>query len=594
MADAKAQADAFNTDGSAGLKAFGAALGGVVQGYGALTGALALFGTESQDVQKTLVKLQAALNISQGLSNISEIKKSFQDFGAIVKNSSLVQGAYNYIMTGTVSVTAAATVATNAQTEAIVEETTTTTAATTATFTFDAALCAAFVATGIGLLVVAIGLVVGALNQSSEAAETAKKKQQDLNEIISEGNKGYEDAYTQIVKLKQEFKEAAGNSALQKKALEDFNNTVGDSTKQMQSFNDAQAWLADTTNTNAYIQQALARATATAAIGKAAQANVDIQKQLQEIEKAQDKIKGGTQYGQLANDAIFFLKQGGDIASVMAKLRQAFSYAVEAGDEAAKNSIVDLETYAQSVAQSSQVLNDFNKLAADNVNKVDQIGHEKGWGTSTQHQNKMLQDGVKEALDMQMSAIDQQEKINLNEATRLQFNEQRKFEIQEAAQNKRIDALAAYLKKVSGLNADAAKDAQQQLTSAQNQLLLLQDGFYTGTISNLNAKVADFVKKIEANDPGAKAPESTAEGAMQDRQQQAYNYHLYGQNTGQDVAPGFSGAAQHSKNAQDKAKDGMTKYNDALDKLKDVGMNLALDGSSPSGFIGSLVNDLGP
>lgn len=75
MNDARAIADAFNPDAkfAALTKAVQVAAGGIT----ALTGAMALFGSESGDVQKALLKVQGALALSQGLSQIGEMGKAF-------------------------------------------------------------------------------------------------------------------------------------------------------------------------------------------------------------------------------------------------------------------------------------------------------------------------------------------------------------------------------------------------------------------------------------------------------------------------------------------------------------------------------------
>jgi hypothetical protein len=73
--DAKAISEAFNPD--AKFQAFTKVLQGSAAGVTALTGAMALFGSESQDVQKAILKVQGALALSQGLSQIGELGKSF-------------------------------------------------------------------------------------------------------------------------------------------------------------------------------------------------------------------------------------------------------------------------------------------------------------------------------------------------------------------------------------------------------------------------------------------------------------------------------------------------------------------------------------
>jgi hypothetical protein len=83
IGDAKALVDAFNPD--AKFKALTASLSGVAGGFGAVQGAMVLFGKESEDVQKTLLKVQSAMAISQGLQAVGESIDSFKQLGAVIK-----------------------------------------------------------------------------------------------------------------------------------------------------------------------------------------------------------------------------------------------------------------------------------------------------------------------------------------------------------------------------------------------------------------------------------------------------------------------------------------------------------------------------
>jgi hypothetical protein len=83
IGDAKALTDAFNPD--AKFKALTASLSGVAGGFGAVQGAMALFGNESENVQKTLLKVQSAMAISQGLQAIGESVDSFKNLGTVIK-----------------------------------------------------------------------------------------------------------------------------------------------------------------------------------------------------------------------------------------------------------------------------------------------------------------------------------------------------------------------------------------------------------------------------------------------------------------------------------------------------------------------------
>jgi hypothetical protein len=83
IGDAKALTEAFNPD--AKFKALTSSLAGVAGGFSALQGSMALFGSESEDVQKTLLKVQSAMAASQGLQAIGESIDSFKQLGAVIK-----------------------------------------------------------------------------------------------------------------------------------------------------------------------------------------------------------------------------------------------------------------------------------------------------------------------------------------------------------------------------------------------------------------------------------------------------------------------------------------------------------------------------
>ena len=190
IADAKALTDAFNPD--AKFKALTASLSGVAGGFGAVQGAMALFGAQSDDVQKTLLKVQSAMAISQGLQSVGESIDSFKNLGAVVKNTTIFQQAYNFVMGQKVVVTQADIIATEAQTVATVEQgvaTVTTTTAVVGATTAMKAFRIALIASGIGLLIVAIGFAVEAFSSFIGAAEKAAAAQKKLNERIAEGAK---------------------------------------------------------------------------------------------------------------------------------------------------------------------------------------------------------------------------------------------------------------------------------------------------------------------------------------------------------------------------------------------------------------------
>lgn len=99
IGDAKALTDAFNPD--AKFKALSNSLSGVAGGFAAVQGALGLLGQEGEDVQKTLVKVQSALALSQGLQTVGESIDSFKQLSAVVKNT--VGGAFKSLKSAIIS-----------------------------------------------------------------------------------------------------------------------------------------------------------------------------------------------------------------------------------------------------------------------------------------------------------------------------------------------------------------------------------------------------------------------------------------------------------------------------------------------------------
>ena len=147
IGDAKALTDAFNPD--AKFKSLTASLSGVAGGFGAVQGAMALFGAESEDVQKTLLKVQSAMAISQGLQAVGESIDSFKQMKVVAVD------AFKGIK-------------------------------------------AAIGSTGIGLLVIALGTIVAYWDDIKTAVNGVSEEQKKLNETSKENLKTQEDKLTAI------------------------------------------------------------------------------------------------------------------------------------------------------------------------------------------------------------------------------------------------------------------------------------------------------------------------------------------------------------------------------------------------------------
>lgn len=80
-------------DGDKKFAAFGGAVSAVASGFSAAQGAIGLFGTESKEVEQALLKVNSAMALSQGIDGVLEGQKAFKDLGLRIKDTTAFQKA---------------------------------------------------------------------------------------------------------------------------------------------------------------------------------------------------------------------------------------------------------------------------------------------------------------------------------------------------------------------------------------------------------------------------------------------------------------------------------------------------------------------
>jgi len=166
IGDIKAQTAALSSD----FRRVDTALQGVQTGVAAFQGiqsAAALAGVENEKLAETMVKLQAVQGLVNSVSVIANNLNSESILGLQVRNG--LEKAKNFILTGSIAPALANVAATEAQTGANVALATSTGGATTAMKLFRIAL----ISTGIGALVVGLGLLVANWDKVTEAVMKA-------------------------------------------------------------------------------------------------------------------------------------------------------------------------------------------------------------------------------------------------------------------------------------------------------------------------------------------------------------------------------------------------------------------------------------
>ena len=169
IGDAKSLVDAFNPD--AKFKSLTAALSGAAGGFAAVQGAIGLVGVESEQVEATLLKVNSAMALSEGLQNVGESVDSFKQLGAVIQQSTVfikLNDLANKAAAGAMKLFGFAVETTSVSFKV---------------------LKTAIAATGIGLLIVALGELYSAFQSYQSAAEKAKEAQDALNKSIISGAK---------------------------------------------------------------------------------------------------------------------------------------------------------------------------------------------------------------------------------------------------------------------------------------------------------------------------------------------------------------------------------------------------------------------
>jgi chromosome segregation ATPase len=185
IGDAKALVDAFNPD--AKFKSLTAALSGAAGGFAAVQGAIGLVGVESKEVEATLLKVNSAMALSEGLQNVGESVDSFKQLGAVIQQSTVfikLNDLANKAAAGAMKLFGFAVETTSVSFKV---------------------LKTAIAATGIGLLIVALGELYSAFQSYQSAAEKAKEAQDALNKTILEGAKVALNAELEFLKTSEQL-----------------------------------------------------------------------------------------------------------------------------------------------------------------------------------------------------------------------------------------------------------------------------------------------------------------------------------------------------------------------------------------------------
>lgn len=203
-----------------GVERLGKVIGTTVQagiaGFQGLQGAAALFGVEGEEIQQTMVKLTALLNVSQAIQTFGDLDQKFREVRA-----------------GITSLTGATTVQTVAQT-AQNGATVAGTAATTALGVAMKALPIIAIAAAVATLVAGIYSYVTSNKEASKEEEKRKKNAEALAKAAEEQRTKIAEESGEFLLLISRLKQTNAGSEERRVLIEKINTQYGTTLKNLQ------------------------------------------------------------------------------------------------------------------------------------------------------------------------------------------------------------------------------------------------------------------------------------------------------------------------------------------------------------------------
>lgn len=208
---------------------------GLAAGFEVAQGAAALFGSESEDLQKSILKVQGAIAVANGVQQIANLLLEESAVKTAVLTTA--QRAYS-IVVGT---------------------------STGALKAFRIALAA----TGVGLLVIAIGELIANFDKIKDSIAGTDDSTRALSAAVKESTDAIKESQQSVLEVGNAFELAKAGVISQEEALLTYNETLGDSFGKQTNFNKAQEEYIK--KKDAYIQATAARAQAQALLAQSAQ-----------------------------------------------------------------------------------------------------------------------------------------------------------------------------------------------------------------------------------------------------------------------------------------------------------------------------------
>ena len=430
-------------------------------GFQIVTAAQGLFGTESKKTQEALLKVQSAMALTQGLSQFKEMKNDLKDVALSIKN-------------GVVKAFASLSVAQMAS------------AAETGTLTFlqkgyalavgtstgaMKAFRIALVSTGIGALVVGIGILVGKMMEFMGAADGATRANDKLNTSLERQAKAMDRAKT---KLQSKVEHDIKMAELAGKSEKDLNDIREKGLKDEMAINDKKLKI----NENAIKEKRK----------KEIAARVD--EDFEKAKKLRDEIESLNENTRVNKDANQNLRNS--IVENNAQLKKD-------AEDAAKEKAKDLKAQNDAIAKQNEQAQKEKKLKNEQATKEQQeldrkiidLTHANILDANLREQLILKEKHKRELEDLKTQYGAKKEFIELENQLKIQQGIDEKALTDKQTLEKEAKDKETNDKKTAALNAMAK-------AQIENDIRILEKNFQDTQTKKLELEALDFEQKKAA------------------------------------------------------------------------------------------------
>lgn len=515
LADAQTQATILAHD-QRGMQGLISGLSGVTGAFSAAQGAAALFSDKNEDLQKTMLKVQSAMSIVQGLQQVQQTLNKDSAFMLVTMNS--LKEWWTKIVTQATASETAETAAINANTTAQTGNaaaTSANTAATSAGTVANWSLAASFKAIGLaiksipvfGWITAAIGGLVAIMSSLIAKQKEAKRAQDELFSSIADN---VYKPVSAIEQLSMIWSKLGDNVEEQNKFIEESQGVFEQCGVSVKNLADAQNLLVD--NKDAFIQAQIEKAKATIYLQQATDKVKELVKAEQEYESMSDTKRtyvgsvGGGMFGyggqwvEVQNTAKG--KKQEEIEKLKKEIQSGWENAAEANEKAAgiyeeaaiRNADEVAEGSIAAIEKAIQKRNQELRKVAIDSDEYKRISKEIG------ELQKLLPSSSKESTQTENKRLEQQEKLSEQLLSLQRQNQQDEIDLMEDGTEKKLKQIALeYDKQIAEIKKKEKewRDAQGGgLTDEQSVQISIA---YTQAKEKRDNEVSSFTQKqIEA------------------------------------------------------------------------------------------------